>query len=985
MSKQRQPISKRAGTSLDDLPTRGLVLTIPAESLLAKRKCHLALDHPPEPGVYMLVEGGRGLAVVEVGKLHVVRSTRGHEKTKGYPFVVHGVFKDALRTNLPKTAAPGVHEDLAVRVDKAEDVTNLDHRERADKNDTVPTAGEAGGADLTASPSIGGEEAVGSVPAEVAKPFAGYETFDDCVADQVARGNDEDAARAICGKLQAEAEGTSKRRYSKADIVDVARHAATTLAKQDEDEVLEDPAVGEGGVHMHELMRSDSKTASDGAHQHLFLLPSGEIVATAFDGEHEHTLKAPEASVAESDVSTHSHAVLMPDGETITTVAGGEHMHALQVKQTAFDGIHQHALELPDGTTILSLTPGEFWALTEGEDTDDEDDEDDDSNADKRKRMDDKIATLAQVTRGLKLSAPALSLVDTDDDTITLMAHGPLSDEMKRAIEKSLASRLPESVSSRLRLVGDAFGVPRLDTVPFAQATIDFADAFEVVAAKGDDMTRHPVGKQRAVMQYAFDGEGFAVVLRMQAEDEVISWTLDAGRRESLHEGITTPDAAAAVVKSADLDGSRYQQPLRGVATPAEPSVSGSLVMLEHEGRVYGADVSGLVVTAAKAVVEYGLQRDGFHEYFFSGNGALTGIAVAKRDPSGAWSVTVQKTPLPAVLTDEAVEAGVMPPAGHSGLPASLQRDVPPELQYWRAATPKAARALRDTLVKSRLITADTVAMVGGELRRVYVTVQQAIDAEPPTVPADAPAPEPPPYTDPVRKVARLLPDEGASVVLFDRSLAATTPASGVADLATRAAKSGDDFLISYPDSPGARLSLARCGRLFKIAGHGDTLFVTSAPISDPAIAWLAEPAPMHEIGASERVTALLKRMGGEHRVRVMKTPDERFVLGIVLEPETVDAQNDIYSAEEIRKAAHLYMEEFGHIKLMHRGAPIDGKVKILENYIAPVAMEIDGQPVKKGTWLLGVRVLDDSLWNAVKSGDLTGFSIGGLAVKTPL
>ena len=37
---------------------------------------------------------------------------------------------------------------------------------------------------------------------------------------------------------------------------------------------------------------------------------------------------------------------------------------------------------------------------------------------------------------------------------------------------------------------------------------------------------------------------------------------------------------------------------------------------------------------------------------------------------------------------------------------------------------------------------------------------------------------------------------------------------------------------------------------------------------------------------------------------------DERFVLGIVLEPEVVDAQGDIYSAEEIRAAAHRFMED---------------------------------------------------------------------------
>ncbi len=110
---------------------------------------------------------------------------------------------------------------------------------------------------------------------------------------------------------------------------------------------------------------------------------------------------------------------------------------------------------------------------------------------------------------------------------------------------------------------------------------------------------------------------------------------------------------------------------------------------------------------------------------------------------------------------------------------------------------------------------------------------------------------------------------------------------------------------------------------------------------------------------------------------------DERFVLGIVLEPEVVDAQGDIYSPDEIRQAAHRFMEEFGGIGLMHRLA-VNDQVKVLESYVAPVDFEIAGVPVKKGTWLLGVRVLSDELWEQVKEGKLTGFSIGGSARRVP-
>jgi len=129
-----------------------------------------------------------------------------------------------------------------------------------------------------------------------------------------------------------------------------------------------------------------------------------------------------------------------------------------------------------------------------------------------------------------------------------------------------------------------------------------------------------------------------------------------------------------------------------------------------------------------------------------------------------------------------------------------------------------------------------------------------------------------------------------------------------------------------------------------------------------------------HEVKRS--VEKILSR-----EIPIFKAAEERIVYGIVLEPETKDAQNDIYSAEEIRQAAHRYMEEFRHLGLMHRYR-MDGRIRILESYIAPCDMEVEGQPVKAGTWLMVARVIDDGLWAAVKSGKLTGFSIGGSAIR---
>lgn len=122
-----------------------------------------------------------------------------------------------------------------------------------------------------------------------------------------------------------------------------------------------------------------------------------------------------------------------------------------------------------------------------------------------------------------------------------------------------------------------------------------------------------------------------------------------------------------------------------------------------------------------------------------------------------------------------------------------------------------------------------------------------------------------------------------------------------------------------------------------------------------------------------------------EKSIRLWKAEDrpeeERFVLGVVLEPEIVDSQGDIYSSEEIRRAAHHFMEFYRHVGLQHRGL-IDDRVAILESYLVPADCEIGGQAVKSGTWILAARVNDLELWEKVKSGDFDGWSIGGDAIR---
>jgi|GEM_PF-617495 len=105
---------------------------------------------------------------------------------------------------------------------------------------------------------------------------------------------------------------------------------------------------------------------------------------------------------------------------------------------------------------------------------------------------------------------------------------------------------------------------------------------------------------------------------------------------------------------------------------------------------------------------------------------------------------------------------------------------------------------------------------------------------------------------------------------------------------------------------------------------------------------------------------------------------DEQIVCGIVYEPDEVDAQGDFANEVEIKKAAYKFMENVQKFKVMHKGNKV--KVKVLESYIAPSDFTIMSKSVKKGSWLITVRVLDKEIWKAVQDGELTGFSMAGYA-----
>jgi hypothetical protein len=104
---------------------------------------------------------------------------------------------------------------------------------------------------------------------------------------------------------------------------------------------------------------------------------------------------------------------------------------------------------------------------------------------------------------------------------------------------------------------------------------------------------------------------------------------------------------------------------------------------------------------------------------------------------------------------------------------------------------------------------------------------------------------------------------------------------------------------------------------------------------------------------------------------------EQKLVYGIVYEPMVEDAHGDFMVAADIEKAAHQFLVDARNVDLQHNFQAGFGEV--VESYVAPVDMEVGGQLITKGTWVLVTKATDE-VWNAIKSGDITGYSLAGMA-----
>lgn len=97
----------------------------------------------------------------------------------------------------------------------------------------------------------------------------------------------------------------------------------------------------------------------------------------------------------------------------------------------------------------------------------------------------------------------------------------------------------------------------------------------------------------------------------------------------------------------------------------------------------------------------------------------------------------------------------------------------------------------------------------------------------------------------------------------------------------------------------------------------------------------------------------------------------ERLVFAEVLVPESPNTYNDFWTKEGIRDAAYAFMKMGFGVDVNHDNIDRISSIQMVESFIAR-----DGDPdFIPGSWVVGMYVGDDAVWQQILDGDINGYS----------
>lgn len=143
-----------------------------------------------------------------------------------------------------------------------------------------------------------------------------------------------------------------------------------------------------------------------------------------------------------------------------------------------------------------------------------------------------------------------------------------------------------------------------------------------------------------------------------------------------------------------------------------------------------------------------------------------------------------------------------------------------------------------------------------------------------------------------------------------------------------------------------------------------------------------------NEIIALAALAKILEREGEFKIIEKKKQSKRMIAYSVVIEPETKvtedgDLHGDVMDEAAIEDAAHSFMINGAKIKLQHQGERIPAIV--VENFLNPVEYTAENSDViKKGSWIIGIKIFSPKIWKMIESGKITGVSPGGLGIVIP-
>jgi uracil-DNA glycosylase family 4 len=196
--------------------------------------------------------------------------------------------------------------------------------------------------------------------------------------------------------------------------------------------------------------------------------------------------------------------------------------------------------------------------------------------------------------------------------------------------------------------------------------------------------------------------------------------------------------------------------------------------------------------------------------------------------------------------------------------------------------------------------------------------------------------------------------------------------------------------------------------------------------LGDRATVYVPHPGSVRRVGDSGEVARKMRRLSKrltskaqEHTIQRDETPsdtgrvvnldqvditkvdEDQVVFGVVLTPYVIDTQGDWVPPADIEKAAERFLAESRVIGLQHQD--VLAEAKPVQSYVWPYPSPEDKEAafanrphrayrqkygngvVRSGEWIMGTKIDNEMIWQAVKSGELGSYSIGGFGVRVPI